>query len=712
MDGLEIYPASGMIVVAIEAARQVADGELTVRGYRLTKLQFLQAWKVSSAPEGVETHLDFHPQKGSDKSSKTYNFALYIYSNKKWSQVCSGSIRTEYSDDNVEVDDGRESSRKQFRLQSTYDSGTEACKKTVDRHRFYQNVASYGCDFGPTHQVLNTIHYNDIGEAKASIELDGWATKVTSNTIRPHVIHPTALDGDAQLTMAAFSQGSMIPFPTMVLTNVKSLWISNTLLYRTDGDTLNVYAKKTFQGYREAYFWIAAFNDKKEPQIIIEKWRQMAVTNLDAYHNSPGVHRLCYSADWQPDLEMLSYSQIREHCEVAVSETQIVPGAVLNDLELVTLHFISVALMGMQNENTEGLAPHLSRYLEWTKRSFSQRQLDNQVAKHAEGQDFLHDDEYRQNFLESFAQYSAQGALTVAVGKDILRMILGKLNPLELLFTGDFLENFYYSITFTASYVKMATYIDLLAHKNPATKIIEIGAGTGAATTPILRALGCCSGAYEESNIARFKRYDSTDISPSFFEKAKERYQSYADRMNYTVLDIEKNPTEQGLEANQYDVVVCSAVRHATSNITATLHNIQSLLKPGGQTSYGRTYKPELQQSVFHFWPPAWMVVSEEQRKWGSLLSDNDWHRSLSENGFSGADICPHDYADPDRQTYSVIVSNAVENSAPTAAPVRKTFVIIDENDLLQRRIAAEVLSTLSRIGAAEICLLARTHLR
>ena len=561
MDGVTIYPAAGMLVMAIEAARQLADPTLTVTGYTLRDVQFLQALKVSSAPEGVETQLHFHPFRGSDKRSKGYHFALYVHSIDTWSQVCRGSITKNFLENGVEVDDGQESSRERSRIRDLYESGANACEDPINSSQFYDNAASYGCDFGPTHQVLDGIHYNDAGEAKASISLDSWVDKVSSDKIRPHVIHPTALDGVAQLAMAAFSQGSKIPFPTMVPTNVKSLWISNALLNRSSEAKLETYAKTTFRGYREADFWIAALNEENEPRIVVENWRQMSVTTLDAFQShDTDPRRLCYKMVWQPDFEMLSQGQVAEHCTAAASKVRVPPGALVDRSELVALYFMSSTLEAMQHENFTLLSPHLLKYLEWIKHSFSQSKLETQAAKDPKGKNFLHDREYRDESLEVLAQSGAQGTLIVAVGQALLSILRGEMNPLDLLFSKDLVQKFYHGATFAMSYAKIAAYVDLLAHKNPSMRVLEVGAGTGAATAPIMQTLGCGSDSREERGIPRFERYDYTDISPAFFEKAKERYKSCEDRMNYIVLDVEEDPISQGFEANHYDVVVCGLV--------------------------------------------------------------------------------------------------------------------------------------------------------
>lgn len=63
------------------------------------------------------------------------------------------------------------------------------------------------------------------------------------------------------------------------------------------------------------------------------------------------------------------------------------------------------------------------------------------------------------------------------------------MDPLDLLFSGQLAQNFYSSPALAITYTKFAAYVNLLAHKSPNIKTLEIGAGIGAATAPTLRSL-------------------------------------------------------------------------------------------------------------------------------------------------------------------------------------------------------------------------------
>ena len=116
----------------------------------------------------------------------------------------------------------------------------------------------------------------------------------------------------------------------------------------------------------------------------------------------------------------------------------------------------------------------------------------------------------------------------------------------------------------------------LLTFKHPYLTVLEIGAGTGGATFPILQALS-------QSDSTRLKRYDFTDIAPSFFEPAQKLLSQWSDVMSFKKLDIEKEPVAQGFEVGSYDLIIAVNVLHATYPMDNTISNVRRLLKPGGK---------------------------------------------------------------------------------------------------------------------------------
>ncbi len=96
---------------------------------------------------------------------------------------------------------------------------------------------------------------------------------------------------------------------------------------------------------------------------------------------------------------------------------------------------------------------------------------------------------------------------------------------------------------------RIKTYVDAMTHKHPGLKVLEIGAGTGSATVSLVD---------NTKHGPQFSEYAFTDISPSFFKKAKERFNHEC--MGFKTLDIESDPLEPEFEAGKYDLVIAASV--------------------------------------------------------------------------------------------------------------------------------------------------------
>ena len=141
------------------------------------------------------------------------------------------------------------------------------------------------------------------------------------------------------------------------------------------------------------------------------------------------------------------------------------------------------------------------------------------------------------------------------------------------------LHDYYKSLRYERSYKQVSMIMRMLAEKLPNANILEIGAGTGGCTRAVLDGL-------QEANSANgvsSSRFDFTDISSGFFEDARRKFGDRSSTIAYRKLNIEEDPTDQGFEAESYDLIIASGVLHATKVMKETLNNVRRLLKPGGR---------------------------------------------------------------------------------------------------------------------------------
>ena len=80
-----------------------------------------------------------------------------------------------------------------------------------------------------------------------------------------------------------------------------------------------------------------------------------------------------------------------------------------------------------------------------------------------------------------------------------------------------------------------------------------------------------------------FEKYDFTDVSSGFFERSRSRLQKWDSSIAYKVLDIDKDPIDQGFAEESYDLIIASNVLHVASHIDTAISRVRKLLKRGGK---------------------------------------------------------------------------------------------------------------------------------
>jgi NADPH:quinone reductase-like Zn-dependent oxidoreductase/aryl carrier-like protein len=130
-------------------------------------------------------------------------------------------------------------------------------------------------------------------------------------------------------------------------------------------------------------------------------------------------------------------------------------------------------------------------------------------------------------------------------------------------------------------------------------------------------------------------------VSNLFLLHGQRKFHDYP-FIQYQLLDIERDPGEQGLTAHQFDVILASHVLHATSDLRRTLRHVQQLL-----TSQGLLVLLEgeglhgMYDLVFGMTEGWWKFADADLRPLHPLLSQRQWREVLEEVGFTEAVAVP-----------------------------------------------------------------------
>ena len=182
-------------------------------------------------------------------------------------------------------------------------------------------------------------------------------------------------------------------------------------------------------------------------------------------------------------------------------------------------------------------------------------------------------------------------------------------------------------------------------------RVLEVGAGIGSATDCIL----------PELPAGQFS-YTYTDISAGFFADAEARFGDNDGAIEYRVLDIEKDPEEQGFDSHAYDLVIAANVLHATRYLDQTLTHCRKLLAPSGQLVALENQRGRGWMDLIFGQLDGWWRFADAYRTDHVLAGPDTWKQALGDAGFDGVEVLGIDESEaaglPDR---GVIVAQGPE---------------------------------------------------
>ncbi|MFF7446751.1 MULTISPECIES: SDR family NAD(P)-dependent oxidoreductase [unclassified Streptomyces] len=157
--------------------------------------------------------------------------------------------------------------------------------------------------------------------------------------------------------------------------------------------------------------------------------------------------------------------------------------------------------------------------------------------------------------------------------------------------------------------------------------VLEIGAGTGGTSRPVLEAL---------APYADRIGYDYTDLATGLVRRAEQRLGAEHPFVHFRVLDIAAEPEQQGFRDGGWDVVLAANVLHATPDLRRTLAHARRLLRPGGVLILNEATRVlDSVNVVFGLTDGWWAYTDGELRLPHSpLLSPGAWRAVLAAAGF------------------------------------------------------------------------------
>lgn len=570
-----IFPGAGYLCMAIEAIRQVVQERRTVdviHQFTMRDVVFSKPLIIPESPGRVEVQLSITPRHEVSSNVRGWNGFLVwsISCDGVWSEHCRGAIMVEFEPSVDEVQASREKGLATAAKKEIFHKMREQCTHKVEMKDVYTGLKSNGNGYGPNFAILEDFHTCDL-QATAKVVIPHIAATMPSGFMQPHIIHPATLDALFQIALPLFLRHNSFGcvMPTMVKEIVLSANISNEV-----GKELLAGAEISPDGQRTATIDALAYqlDDHFEMMPVISvSQAELCATgeSREATVDSQAGQDTIYQMEWGPDVDFLTTSISKNSGPMVPSEKAGMSLEQKSDnLNRAAAFYVKLCLDRLDEKNWDVSERHMVYMLDWM-RHYSRSAPNEKLFADMDSEEIM-------NLVQKIPKPGVEGEALSRVGDKLSSILAGRIDPLSLLLEDDLLYRLYlHDDSSIQCCAHLAIYLEHLFFKNPYMTILEIGAGTGGTTWPILQSLG--------KNRRFVRQYDYTDISSGFFGSAQSLLHDWSDLVRFKTLDIERDPKDQGFKEASYDLIIASNVLHATEKMDITVANVRKLLKPGGR---------------------------------------------------------------------------------------------------------------------------------
>ncbi|KAI0013981.1 hypothetical protein F4779DRAFT_625071 [Xylariaceae sp. FL0662B] len=621
-----VFPGAGFVVMAVEAALRVycdTAHSSKITGYSLRNVDIKTALRIPEDDYGVEIILSMElvdTQTAKSPSWAKFTVSSVARDSNDWAEHCTGLVRVEIS-----------RQPEKDKINAAMDA------RSPDLSSWHNRFAEIGIGYGSTFQSLSELQVDPFQNlAKASVALN-----TTTGTIEggesTYALHPAALDATFQLGLIACYGGQVERATTAFL----PVHLSQVYLKaEVGGDMGTAVARGRIQGIRNAYVQLQMMNQGGDVVLEVDTLRLTRFKESSSAEEAQS--KKLFSSPftrlaWKPDFRTLNNDQARKLFPAPPENTEGIEQLERADMIscLVVAEIYEEFVRGGNGPRPKG---ELNHWLSWVRRCVEQDRRANMVEARQLSPD------QRRHLLQKL--YEEAGDRPEAMAAKVLHKSMGELlnerkTGIDVLVSEGLLTALYEAgHAIAGSHIQLFNVLDSLSHANPHLRILEIGAGTGAATRVAMKALTGPQG------FKRYADYTFTDISAGFLRPAREIMSDYRD-VNYSVLDIDKDPLTNGYEP-VYDVIVACEAIHATASMDRTLAHCRSLFK-------ARVMLGLLYGTLTGYW-----LGASDGRTEGPFMDQPTWDLRLRKVGFSGTECFLDDYPHPHNST-SVIVSTLLE---------------------------------------------------
>lgn len=346
IQNMVLYPAAGMVTMAIEGFSQIVPERENLAGFYIEAFTIERPMVVPEGDHGLEVSMVL---TNLDRDNFEHLFDIHSkHLNSQWQKNASGRIMIRRQSDIASFEFS------QYRSRRTYLEGRPL--SVMHPSQLYATVEDRGLNYGPMFRNITSVKVIS-GGAKdppaciSTIRVPDTKSKMPCQFEFPHFIHPATLDSMVQ-TLLAVCPAAMVP------TGIDKIWISAQLAGEA-GVEFEGYSTGTKEGTSGALGTVAmTANGWDVPSVVMDGARltKMARLPVEKGGHIPFRRNLASEIVWKEDVTSAKLEDLENlltllaHKYPGLSVLQVGLGASMAEKILKVLH-------PQANERS-----HLSRY--------------------------------------------------------------------------------------------------------------------------------------------------------------------------------------------------------------------------------------------------------------------------------------------------------------------------------------------------------------
>ncbi|RYP74772.1 hypothetical protein DL769_003946 [Monosporascus sp. CRB-8-3] len=678
--GTVVFPMTGYLSCAIEAVRRTASSppaSIVIRDFHAIRSLEIEE------EETVDMTTRIRPAAtgAGSFSSTTWSFEIATWRKAdEWTTHCYGRIEPEAKEMTTETPN----------LKNSLPLINATNLKEHDAQNEYATAGQRGTRYGPSFQ--STVKFF---EGKGFTVIEAQLRDLDKSLPSPYgslvSVDPPTLDG--------FLQGGG-PLqevdgkrPAQMPNYISRLRISNKIPERPQ-QRFTVVTRLLDYDVKvgRMNISVAAFAHNSDGLLTpVADWESVAFRSILSADADDPASTLPGNWCWElvPSVDFLPHEELTKVVSAGdLGEEETLRRRNINKAATI---FIKRVLKETAKDDRSKMPHHLSRFARWAGRAVEREAID------LSGLD-------TEKLISEVRTRDAQGEMLCAIGEQLVPILREEIQPLEIMLKDGLLTRHYEADVGNAYMSKiLGNWVLSLSDLHPDMRILEIGGGTAGTTMHVLRALS------RDRETPALLDYTFTDISSGFFENARVKLVEWTNIVAYKKLDISQDPVQQGFTLQDFDLVIAANVLHATANMSDTMSNVRSLLKPKGKLLLleGGRHSPSTMPFALL---PGWWYAEDHYRdhEEGPLLTVDGWNQLLKDSGFSGVDNTVQDYPGSSEQILSVMSSTRV-GKQDDSQQVTICGPLMDDEEVEFAQIVAESVS--DRLGCpTEVKPLAEIH--